>query len=307
MSAGQTGRGRGGGPVFFVLLALYVGLGPVPTVQGHVDDTPWPTFGQNLQRTGQSPNAATTGKWGVNPVATVAVPPAVGPDGHVYFARDDGNGTLALGKYRAADGSLLLEMTSALTGTPDAQPVISGDLVLVSTIDGSGTEVNGYLDIVEGLSDNALRSVFSVPLETTFEEVDEVSTPTLGNDGMAYVMVDRIPPLGGSTTDLLVAVDRDDGSVEWDVSLADSSTVGAPLVRDDGSILATAGNGVLYSVPSDGSTVDTLFDGGAEFDAGEWRLLLSDRRGRLHGNEENGSREVAPRDEKIFTRRFCFM
>jgi len=239
-----------------MLLAVVVGLGlaEAQPARAQLADAPWPTFGQDLQRTGQTPNEAPeapTGAWTGSLASGNATAPAVGPDGHVYVVDDDGSGTFTLKQYDPADGSIL-DMT-ALTTFPEGQPVVTESSVLVTTVSGGA----GSLKAFDGLLSSLIDNVLDVDLAPS--GIDSLSTPTVGNGGIAYVMAD----VNTGDPNTLYAVDLSSGTVDWTAELGNGSTVAPPIIQDDGTILVPGGDGVVYEVSESGG-VEPFYDTGLD-------------------------------------------
>ena len=262
MSSRATGREEdvsrwGQGLAVWGLVLVLAAIGG-RTATAQIADEPWPTYGQNLQRTGQSPNAAATGGWTSGLATGDASSPVIGPDGNIYVvdsdgSEEDGSSTFTLKQYDATDGTVL-ESTS-LSDFPEGQPAVTGDTIVVTTVSGGSAS----LEVFDGLLNNLINDLLSIDLLSS--GVDSLSAPTLGNGGRAYVMADE-----GTDPSTLYAVELSSGSVEWTVSVGTGSTVAPPIIQGDGTVLVAGADGVLYEVTDNGGSgsVGTFYDTGLD-------------------------------------------
>ncbi len=239
------------------ILLMGSGLIGLPTSQAQ---QPWPTASQNLQRTAQAPNSASTGDWealgkaGVD--ATAAAPPAIGPEGNLFYARFNAdNGEKSIFEFSADTGAQRNKGT--LSGRPVAQPVITDRYVFVATM---GTEGSARLEIF----DLDLNPGGAVPLNLSALPTNVLSPPSVApEDERAYILVGS-----GSfgRENRLVAVDYSDPQAPtsaWSVSVGNATAIttpAAPVPTDDGPILTAGRDGVLRTVSFDGTTTNVLFD-----------------------------------------------
>ena len=227
-------------------------------------DSPWPTFGQNQQRTGQSPYTGpevpypswrfTTGNW-------VYSSPAIGTDGTIYVGSRDKN-LYAVNP----DGSEKWRFTTG--GWVDSPPTIGADgTIYVGSLDKNLYAVNpdgserwrfttggsvhsspaigadGTIHVNSGDGDRTLYAINPDGSEKWRVSTGYYvySSPAIGTDGTIYI---------GSGSSLYAL--NPDSSEKWRFATRDS-VLSSPAIGVDGTIYVGSCDSYLYAINPDGS------------------------------------------------------
>jgi len=214
-----------------LIFTLFLGLLSTQYVHATgLENSPWPTLGQNNKRTGMSPYDTShvdgSEKWRFETGGDVRHPPAIGVDGGIYVSSDDGF-LYALNP----DGSEKWKFR--IKGWVGVPPAICSD----------GT-------IYVGSWDHHLYAIHPDGSEKwRFETGGSVGSPAIGSDGAIYF---------GSNDFCLYAVNPD-GSEKWRFETGGS--VGSPAIGSDGTIYFGSDDFCLYAVNPDGSEKWRFEDG----------------------------------------------
>jgi len=233
------------------------------TARTQLADSPWPTFGQNLQRTGRSSHRGPEHpylKWSFTTGSSVGSSPAIGADGTIYVGSWDNKlyATSPDGSDRWSFTTGKEILSSPAVGADGTIYVGSWDNNLYA-INHDGSErwsfttgeyissspaigVNGTVYV--GSSDGNLYAINPDGSEkwrfTTGAAVD--SSPSIGTDDAIYV---------GSTDNGLYSINPD-GTLRWSFPTGDA-VLSCPAIGADGTIFVGSFDGRLYAVNSDGT------------------------------------------------------
>ena len=180
-------------------------------------DSPWPMFGGNAQRTGQSIyGESQNSNWIFQTNGTLQSSPAIGIDGTIYIGSRDKN-LYAINP----DGSLKWKFPTHYIY--DSSPSIGID----------GTVYIGSLDGLYAVNpDGSLKWKISIGRADHYH-------PTIGIDGTIYIY---------SESGQLHAVNPD-GSLKWEIQTGQIRT---PVISNDGTIYFSTSES-LHAVNTDGS------------------------------------------------------
>jgi outer membrane protein assembly factor BamB len=232
---------------------------PTPRPEG-----PWPMFGYDAARTGQSIYFAgpETGRfvWSYVTGGYVESSPVVGFDGRVYVGSDDyslyaltSDGVLMWSYrtgYNVISSPAINSVGTVHLGAGDGNfyALISSGSILWSHRTGgdvrSSAVINSAGKIYFGSNDNMIYAFSSDGcLEWSYETADDVSSsPAVGNGGTIYT---------GSEDNTLYAVSSE-GTLIWSYLTGDK-VASSPAIRPDGSICVGSDDGRIYALSSTGS------------------------------------------------------
>ena len=186
-------------------------------------DSPWPTFGQNSQRTGRSPHRGPEHPylmWSFTTGSSVGSSPAIGADGTIYVGSWD-NKLYAINP----DGS-------------EGWSFATGEYISSSPAIGA----NGTVYV--GSGDSNLYAINTDGSEKWRFTIDAAvdSSPSIGTDDAIYV---------GSADNGFYAINPD-GTLRWSFPTGDA-ILSCPAIGADGTIYVGSFDGRLYAVNSDGT------------------------------------------------------
>ncbi len=253
----------------------HIQLGPSPASggSGGLEDSPWPTLGQNTRHTGLSPYDTSanpgTEKWNFTTGYWIGSSPAIGSDGTIYVGsydhklyaiNPDGsekwnyttNAQIRSSPAIDSDGTIYIgsddyELHAINSDGTKKWNFTTGGLVPSSpTIDSDGT-------IYVGSYDNKLYAINPDGTEkwsfTTGHFVG-ASSPAIGSDGTIYI---------GSYDNKLYAINPD-GTEKW--SFTTDGSVRSPAIGSDNTIYVGSNDKKLYAINPDGSEKWSFITGG---------------------------------------------
>ena len=191
---------------------------PTPTIP---TAAPWPMFSHDPQHTGRSPYTGPelpSLRWSFQTGDKIYSSPAIGSDGTIYVASDDGN-LYALNP----DGSLKWSFPT-------------GDDIRSSPAIGSDGAIYVSSDDLYALNPNG-------SLKWRFQMGGTQSSPTISSDGTIYV---------GSSDENLYAINPN-GSLKWKFDTGDSIAFSSPAIDSKGSIYVSSTDSNLYAISPSGS------------------------------------------------------
>ena len=236
---------------------------------GGLADTPWPTFQENNNHTGQSnytgPQTNNT-KWTYTTSKSIPGSPAIGADGTIYIGSTDRK-LYAINP----DGTLKWTFTTSNSyGKIEGSPTIGIDgTIYIADSSGSlyainpdGTQKWNYTP-----SSSSIYGGIAIGVDGTIYFVDSnkkiyalnpdgtkkweyfspndvyVGTPAIGSDGTIYI---------GNYDGNLYAFNCD-GTVKWTYTTGDHIYYSSPAIGADGTIYFVCDNGDFYALNPDGS------------------------------------------------------
>jgi outer membrane protein assembly factor BamB len=211
------------GVILCLVLSPVIALMSVNTAQAQPADSPWPMYGQNLQRTAISPYSGPEVpklKWSFTTGDQVMSSPTIGADGTIYFGSFD-NKLYAVNP----DGSQRWSFTTG--ASVYSSPAIGADgTIYVGSLDKKLYAIN---------PDGSQRWSF-----TTGGSI--YSSPAIRADGTIYV---------GSFDKKLYAINPD-GSQRWSFTTW-GYVRSSPAIGADGTICVGSYDGRLYAINPNGS------------------------------------------------------
>ncbi len=255
--------------LLFALVAVLFPLSQSPANAGRGD---WWMFGHDPQHTGRSPfkgpdTAAV--KWKYTTGGYVYSSPAIGSDGTIYVASDDGKlyainpdgskqwGTAigALGHSSpaiASDGTIYLASGDGKLYAINADGKKRWDIAIGASF-GSSPAISSDGTIYVGSGDAKLYAI-NPDGSKKWEYLTKYgmrSSPAIGLDGTIYV---------GSDDNKLNAINPD-GSTKWSYTVG-SYGVSSPTVGSDGTVYVGSADTRLYAINPDGSKKWEFVTGG---------------------------------------------
>lgn len=211
-----------------LVLAALLAAGPV---QAQLADAPWPSFGRDLQNTGQSAFGEAGQSWQDVSVGTARTGASIASDGTIYVSGGSfGNAALyALNP----DSTERWVFDPGGLNARSIQPVVGPDGTVY--IGGEGANSGGLLYAV-----NPTTGTEEWQFGAGFDPVRV--TPALAADGTIYVA-------GGSFSSggRVYAVDPATGTSVWSVSISDYPTASV-TIADDGTIYVGTADGTVHAI-----------------------------------------------------------
>ena len=212
------------------LLVLAALWGTEPAA-AQLADAPWPSFGRDLQNTGQSPFGEAGRSWQDVSVGTARTGASIAADGTIYV----GAGSFS----DAALYALNPDSTEQWAFDPERlsirsiQPLVGPDgTVYIGGEDGNS---NGWL--------YAVHPTLGTEKWQFFAETEPVRVaPAIAADGTIYVAAGTFSS-GGN----VYAVDPATGNAAWSVSLSDYPTA-SPTIAGGGAIYTGTADGTLHAI-----------------------------------------------------------
>lgn len=227
--------------------------------------SPWPMFRHNPRHTGRNPFTGPTNpglQWSFTTEDYVWSSPAIGADGGVYVASEDGK---------------LYAFTS--DGTPRWTYASNSNLLSSPAVDADGVVYVGALD------GNLYAINPDGKLHWAFPTGGAIySSPVIGADGAIYI---------GSNDGKLYAV-KPGGTAYWSFNTGDEVR-SSPAVDADGNIYVGSGNGNLYAIDPTGEQRWVYATGAAIFSspaiAEDDTIYIGSNDGKLHAINSDGKQQ----------------